>query len=188
MLSNINTRLLLFSLPFLLHGTAAALSCNLPNSLVNASDTQTFIDPFRTPTGVFSGGSGEWNWTLATQSSPPRGNDTLISQVLRLNVSPEPNLASPDLGYIGCGIIAHGLKYESRVRGQNDTSGNCGSVLNTDCQNALLSGVEYSVKTSRPGGWEPCEQLRLIGNGPNHLPKQCGDDFDRDGWLEPFRK
>src|SRR5436305_4373196 len=70
---------------------AAAGGCASSTEVfVNASSSQTLIDPFRTPVGLFSNGSGNWTWHLATTSyaTTPGGNASGIEQALWLDISP----------------------------------------------------------------------------------------------------
>lgn len=189
--------LLFLSASVLVAVSQAELQCQLENRFVNASDSISFWDPFRTPTGLFRNGSGEWTWTLATQSGALSGNDTLVSQVLRLNVVPEPDLLFDRYGpniplneqYTGCGVIAHGLRHDVRVRGQNDTSGTCSGSLSAPCRERLRFLAEEKARRELFLGVDAeskCRSLETLGDGGEI--QECAEDFVDDWWLESFGK
>jgi hypothetical protein len=177
----------------MVHQILAQLKCDIPNDKVNASDSVTLIDPYRTPNGLFQNGSGQWTWTVATQSSSGTSNGSpTIGQVLRLNVDPVPNLLAANSSYIGCGVIVHGLSHQKRVNGQSDTGGRCDGSLSAACRDGLVSLVEQHARTAPfdAGIYKQpqdiCRNLRDLGDG--NIIKSCEGDFDEGTWFEPFRK
>lgn len=174
----------------------AQLECNIENTQVNASDSVTMDNPFQTPAGMFQNGSGQWTWTIATQSGvrngEGNGSTTTIGQVLRLNVDPVPNLLSANSSYIGCGVIIHGLSHSKRVEGQKDTEGRCDASLSATCRDTLVGLAEQRTRGHMfEAGQDKqpqdlCKALTDLGDG-NPI-NSCKDDLSEHAWFEPFRK
>ncbi|KAL8704834.1 MAG: hypothetical protein Q9201_002029 [Fulgogasparrea decipioides] len=157
---------------------------------VNATSSQSLTEPFKPPTGPLSNTSTTWTWNIATESYSWSSPNTAVRQALWLETRPEQNLLSPDLGYLGCGLIAHGLKLNILKQGQNDT-GNCGTVFTPTCSQAFIkSSREYAQLLSGSSAvsiFEICEEYRTRLWEKNGVPDECKDAFEDHAWVEPFR-
>ena len=167
----------------------AAQNCSAPAPWsVNATGSQILIDPFRTPTGPFSIGSGNWTWNVATESLPSAGPVQKIRQTLWLETQPSQDFLSTSQPYLGCGLVTHGLKQSLVKQGQND-NGTCESVFNSKCITALVDGTaQYAaelVSDKSQTVQELCAQFGVQGR--NGVPSDCGDAFENDGFIESVR-
>ena len=183
------------------HSFASAYSCLNSStsdfgSAINATVSVT-ESPFRTPSGPQSlvSGSNSWQWTLATESFYAGEKNVSISQNLWLDTQPLADLYSADFGYLGCGIVIHGLKTSVQQKAVVDrASGTCNSVLSYDCGVELfdapidyarnLSGFEFMNIT------DICRGFTLLGGRWKALgvTEKCMDDLTKDAWIETFRK
>ncbi|KAL2053250.1 hypothetical protein ABVK25_006575 [Lepraria finkii] len=162
---------------------------------LNATGASTLNDPFRTPTGPLSNGSKEWTWSVGTESytidTSTTPNVTSIRQILWLGTDPIQIYKTPNLGYLGCGLLIHGLKQSTVAKGQNDTSGTCGSVL-SDAGSATLLSVTAEIGTiASDSNAEPIEQICDLWQlntdwGKQGAPPECADTFEKWAWIEGF--
>ena len=163
-----------------------------PEVFVNATGSATLQDPFRTPTGPFVNGSGQWTWNIATESYADPTSNMSVRQALWLDITPPQSLSSPDLGYLGCALVVHGLKQSTIVKGQND-NGTCGSMLSADCTSTMVKDTaQYAQLLSAStavSAEEICLGFRTHNIWPAHgVPDNCAGDFQDHAWVEGFRK
>ena len=158
----------------------------------NTTGSHTLIDPFRTPNGNFSNGSGNWTWNIGTESyNSSAPSTTSIRQLLWLKVEPLTNYFPHDPYHIGCGLIFHGLKESVIAKGQNDT-GTCGSVLSDKCSAFLLNvtaelGKGYSSSSNGRVDdicnlWQTDMDFQKRG-----APSECSETFEKWAWIQGFR-
>ncbi|KAL8717778.1 MAG: hypothetical protein Q9225_005010 [Loekoesia sp. 1 TL-2023] len=157
---------------------------------INATGSQTLADPFKPPTGPLSNTSSAWTWTIATESYPGPAPNTSVRDTLWLSTEPTQNLLSPDLGYLGCGLIAHGLTSKVIQQGQNDT-GDCSAVLTPACVQAFkTTSTNYSQTLSGSLAvpiHDICEEFRTRNWEKYGVPQECKDAFDDHAWVETFQ-
>lgn len=166
----------------------AAQACSPPAPLsINATGSQTLINPFKTPTGPFSNSSGKWTWNIATESYPATAPNISIRQALWLDTQPPQDLLSSDLRYLGCSLIAHGLKQNLLQKGQND-NGTCESVFSQKCIAALIDGTaEYATLLAPSKGMQIKDICAEFGTQNRHgVPPDCYDAFEDYAWVEAF--
>ena len=164
---------------------------------LNATGASTLDDPFRTPDGPLSNGSGKWTWSVGTESYKITGNTTpnvtSVRQALWLDTDPPRIYQTPNLGYLGCGLLFHGLKQSLVEKAQNDTSGTCGSVLSDGCSGWLLNLTAAEIEASGPSYDNAsidqiCKQWQVTSDWAHQgVPSQCADTFEDWVWIQGFR-
>jgi hypothetical protein len=157
---------------------------------INASDSVTRFDPFQPPIGPLRNESAQWTWTLATASFNNKGSQGFVEQRLWLDTQPALNLLSPDLGVIGCGVVAHGLRRDALEKGQSD-NGTCGSVLSQSCIQSILNATGSAasgITTAASSASEICANFQNLRekNQLSGLPSECSDSFTEGAWLQGF--
>ena len=155
---------------------------------LNATGASTLNDPFRTPTGPSSNGSKEWTLSVGTESytndTSTTPNVTSICQILWLDTDPIQIYKTPNLGYLGCGLLIHGLKQSTVTKGQNDTSGTCGSVLSDACSATLLNVTAEIGTIASDSNAEPIDQICDLWQlntdwQKKGAPPECADTFEK---------
>lgn len=170
----------------------AGQACSSTTSFsVNATGSQSLTSPFKPPTGPLSNGSSNWIWNIATESYPASPPNLSVRQALWLDIQPPQDLLSPELGYLGCGLIAHGLKTSITQHAQND-DGTCGSVLNAKCIAALLNDTTTFAPLLSASEAVPIEQICRAfatqqGWKEHGVPSDCSDAFSDQAWVETLR-
>ena len=116
---------------------------------INASDTVTSYKPFEFPFGPNEEDSETWTWTLQTVSYDMDGPNGTAEDRLWLSTQAQVDLTDPDWGFLGCGMIMHGLRHGTIVQGQNDP-GNCTSIFNSACFRALDNSTNATSQSLSP--------------------------------------
>jgi hypothetical protein len=175
----------LSALSFTLTTAQNASPCGItttPN--INASYEQLIRDPFRTPTGLFSNGSSDWKWNIATitHNLTSQGTKGTVQQNVWLETEFFIDLTSPTLGYTGCGAIIHGLTYAATVNGQSD-SGSYSSLVDINCMVAISNAV-INVATLASSAINSavtsCHSLAFP------IPHPCYPFLTPSSWIQTF--
>ena len=150
---------------------------------MNTTSSQTLIDPFTTPTGSLFNRPSRWTWNIATESLREAGKNFSVRQALWLDINPFLNLRAPELGYLGGGIIAYGLKYSGIQRFQGD-DGTCISFFDSKCIDAFLNDTAGFAPDIAGSSAVPmreiCDELITQQDWDTHgLPLGCFKLFDR---------
>ena len=182
----------------------SAQSCGFSTTPeINVTDAISLNSPFRLSSSSSSAaesGSNIWQWTLATVSSDEGPNRT-VENHLWLDTTPNLDLIDPEFGYLGCGVVIHGLKYDTLVNGQADP-GDCSTIFNKKCLNTLLTNAhiqseyingdtylhEYYQEQNKTA-YRHCADLgRLYQQNDDSpgLPPECSDSLNPDAWVETF--
>jgi hypothetical protein len=177
-------------LAFSLSSVAQQLKCEIGYPFfVNASDSTTRVNQFQPPFGPLHNESVKWNWTLATACYNIEGSQGAVEQRLWLDTQPTLNLLSDDLGVIGCGVVAHGLTYDTLKKGQND-NGTCSSMLSQTCIRSILNATSeaaHGTTTAGSSASEICSNFEnLQQNQLTGLPSECSASFAKGAWLQSF--
>ena len=174
---------------------ATAIDCsNSTTYYINATTSARLGSSFKAPTGPLSNGSNAWTWNLATESYNTETSNTAIRQAVWLDVQPPIDLPSPNLGYLGCGLVVHGLKTSVLQNRANQRSGTCDNMLSSTCVTELLNGTtEYAEELSHSESVpiaDICKEFRTLGGAWKALgvTSKCSDDFTSEAWIETFRK
>jgi hypothetical protein len=184
--------LLLSARSFTLITAQNASSCDsttTPN--IHASYEQLIRDLFRSPTGLFSDGSSDWNWNIATTTHnlTSHGTKGTVQENLWLETESFIDLTTPTLGYMGCGAILHGLTYAATVNGQSD-DGFCSSLLSINCTTAIAQSVintatlAANLTDSATNGSIGAVALRHNLTFP--IPRPCYPFFTPSSWIQTF--
>jgi hypothetical protein len=178
---------------------AQAQNCGTDAAVyINASDAFTTYQPWQVPFGTTEADSQTWAWELDTVSYNMNGPNGSAEQRLWLSTQDEINLIDPAFGFLGCGMILHGLRHGAIVQGQDDT-GSCSSVFNPGClsalqystnmtsQNLTLLTLTNGPNANNPSALEICSHLANLGtNGNFGLPEECSGAFLEDAWIQTF--
>ena len=160
---------------------------------VNASAAVTAYQPFHLPFGPGEEDSETWTWTLQTVSYDLNGPNGTAEDRLWLSTQAQLNLTDPNWGFLGCGMIMHGLRHGTIVNGQEDP-GNCSSIFNSACFRALdnstnLTSQSLSPLVGRGNAQDICSRFAYLGtDGTYGLPDECSGAFDPDAWIQTFGK
>jgi len=180
--------------------TAQAQNCGTDAAVyINASDAITTYQPWQVPFGTMEADSQTWVWTLNTVSYNMNGPSGSAEQRLWLGTQSEIDLIDPAFGFLGCGMILHGLRHGAIVQGQND-GGSCSSVFNAGCLSALqyttnmisqnltlLTLINNGPNENNPSALEICSHLANLGTDGNFgLPEECSGAFLDDAWIQTF--
>ena len=138
---------------------------------------------------------GSGPWSVGTESYIITGKTTPnVRQALWLDTEPPRIYQNSNLGYLGCGLLFHGLKQSLVEKTQNDTSGTCGSVLGDQCSAWVLN------LTATEGGafgsdflTSPIDQICnewqvALDWAKQGVPSQCADTFEDWAWIQGFRE
>lgn len=186
--------ILLIAATLLSASLAQAPQCGVNADVsINASSTVTTFQPFDFPFGPYSDDSETWTWTLDTVSYDMHGPNGTAEQRLWLSTQLQVNLTNPQFGFLGCGMILHGLRHGTIKHGQDDP-GNCTSIFNSGCLRALDNSTNLTSQSLSPlvghgNAQDLCNRLVNLGtNGAYGLPDECSDAFLDDAWIQPFGK
>ena len=171
-----------------------ALNCGADVPVyINASDAITSFKPFELPFGPNEEDSETWTWTLQTVSYDMDGPNGTAEDRLWLSTQAQVDLTNDTWGFLGCGMIMHGLRHGTIVHGQDDP-GNCTSIFNAACFRALdnstnLTSQSLSPLVGRGNAQDLCSRFAYLGtDGAYGLPDECSGAFDPDAWIQTFGK
>ena len=162
----------------------------------NASATLTFSQPFSFPFGPLLEDSETWTWTLNTVSydmHETKGSAGIAEQRLWLSTQAQINFTDPAFGFLGCGMILHGLRHGSNENGQSD-KGDCTTIFDAGCLRALDNSTNLASQTVIPSvthgdAWNLCNRLAYLGTDAAYgLPDECSNAFLDDAWIQTFGK
>ena len=171
---------------------AQALNCGTTSQVgLNASGQVTTYKPFELPFGPNEEDSETWTWTLDTVSYNMDGSNGTAENRLYLSTQAQVGLTEPNFGFLGCGMIMHGLRHGTIVKGQHD-EGNCLTIFDSGCLRALdnstnLTSQALSPLAGRGNALDLCSRFANLGtDGAYGLPDECSGAFDSDAWIQTF--